>query len=252
MLIKFDNIPAIVRRYGVIKGLYVYFQLKYKSAIDLPWIKHKIEIRKGTSDLDTLFQIFVQQEYDAVKASNPKYIIDGGANIGLFTIEMKRSFPDAQMFCIEPDTENYQLLQRNLKVYKNVTAIHAGIWNRDTRLSLQVSPHGKWGVMVKEDAISGNIPGITVDSILKQYNIPYVDILKLDIEASEKFLFSSDCSNWLPRVKMIVIELHDFVEQGCANIFFKTIVETYKDFSYSISGENTVIVNNGFKYPDEE
>src|SRR5215211_4889853 len=41
----------------------------------------------------------------------------------------------------------------------------------------------------------------------KQYNITQIDILKIDIEGAETFLFSADAP-WLEYVKHILIELH--------------------------------------------
>ncbi|MCQ4062169.1 FkbM family methyltransferase, partial [Klebsiella pneumoniae] len=71
-----------------------------------------------------------------------------------------------------------------------------------------------------------------------------VDILKLDIETSEKAVFSAGFEVWLPKVKMIIIELHDWMEPDCAKPFFEAVNKCFKSYTYSMKGENTVIVNN--------
>ena len=42
-------------------------------------------------------------------------------------------------------------------------------------------------------------------TLLDKYNIKFVDILKLDIETSEKYLFTTNYEAWLPKVKTIII-----------------------------------------------
>ncbi len=247
MKIRIEHIPSLIKRYGVIKGLNLYHRLKSGKAITLPGIKNKIWLRKNSSDADTFFQIFINKEYGKVKDREAKYIIDGGANIGLFSLQMRNIFPDAKIFSIEPDIENFAQLDKNLAGYSDVVTINAGLWSKNTLLKITNPGQEKWEIIVAEDNINGNIKAISIDQLMKEYNIPYIDILKLDIETSEKEIFSSDCSLWLPKVRMMVIELHDFMESGCAKEFFTTILRTYNDFTYYVTGENTIIINNDFR-----
>ena len=84
MKVKFEHIPSIVRRYGMLAGMNLYFKLKLGKIINLPGVKSPIHLRKNTSDIHTFFQIFINKEYGNVKSKDAKFIIDGGANIGLF------------------------------------------------------------------------------------------------------------------------------------------------------------------------
>lgn len=45
-----------------------------------------------------------------------------------------------------------------------------------------------------------------------------VDLLKLDVEGSEREIFGSGAGDWLPFVRNIVIELHG---PDCSEIFFR-------------------------------
>ena len=159
---------------------------------------------------------------------------------------MKNIFPNAKIFSIEPDIDNNRQLKKNIEGYNDIIAINAGLWGQNTNLKVSNKDNGNWGITVCEDRLNGDIPAISIDSLLKNYDIPYIDILKLDIESSEKNIFMSDCSNWLPKVRMMVIELHDFLEPGCSKQFFSSILSNYEDFSYYVSGENSIIVNNNF------
>ena len=78
---------------------------------------------------------------------------------------------------------------------------------------------------------------------MDKYGISHVDLLKIDIETSEKYVFSENFSSWLPFVKVIAVELHDHMLNGCSKTFFTAINETITDYEYSHSGEYTIIVN---------
>jgi len=48
--------------------------------------------------------------------------------------------------------------------------------------------------------------------------LPHFDLLKVDIEGSEKSMFEH-CDAWIDRVRMIVVELHDRFMPGCQSAF---------------------------------
>jgi len=47
--------------------------------------------------------------------------------------------------------------------------------------------------------------------------------LKLDIEGAGKELFTSNYEEWLDKVNIMVIELHDRMKPGCSDAFYSTI-----------------------------
>jgi hypothetical protein len=73
-----------------------------------------------------------------------------------------------------------------------------------------------------------------------------IDVLKLDIESSEKELFSQNFEPWLAKTKMIIIELHDSMKAGCAKQFFEAVNKVFPNYDLSIKGENVILVNKGF------
>jgi len=86
------------------------------------------------------------------------------------------------------------------------------------------------------------VPAITMTEIIDKYNIQRIDILKIDIEGAEKELFSYNYESWLPKVRCIVIELHDLYRPGCATAFFKAI--SNRQFNMFCKGEDIVITFN--------
>lgn len=236
--------------FGLLSGLQLFLTFKFGNVnqIRLPRIKHPLYLRPNTSDVPTFNQVFLQNEYD-LHVSAPKVIIDGGANIGLFAVLMKNKYPEAKIICIEPDQENFSILQANTAAYDDIYCENCGIWNKETVLKVFDKYNGgKWQMIVEEDSQHGNVPAITLNTILEKYAIRQVDILKLDIETSEKYVFQENFKSWLPKVKTIVIELHDWLEEDCSKPFFSAINQTFSRYKYYMKGENTIIENKDLDF----
>jgi hypothetical protein len=78
-----------------------------------------------------------------------------------------------------------------------------------------------------------------VDDLMIQHNYQSIEILKMDIEGSEKDLFDHNTDKWLSRIKFLIIELHDTMRPGASMSLFKAL--SPYNYSTSISGENLII-----------
>ena len=235
-------------RFGIIHGSLLFLKLKWgnQKNINVPGYLFPISLRKRSSDYETFYQAIVHNQYLFSYPIKAEIIVDGGANIGLASIAFKNMFPYATIIAIEPDKENFVQLNKNLQPYKNIHLVKAGIWNK--KAILQVTDKynsGKWGMVTEEieTETKDSIATITIDEILLNFKLDRIDILKLDIETAEREVFSSGYEKWLPKVKVIVIELHDSMSKGTAMPFFKAITSTLKNFSFFQLGENIIIVN---------
>ncbi len=207
-----------------------------------------IYLRNGTSDIPVFREIFLEKEYDVKIPHAVKYIIDGGANIGVSTLYFKIKFPNATIVAIEPEQENFDLLVKNTLSYNNIICLHAGIWFETTKVLVKKSDtFGEWGFQVEpiSNDSSEGIQSYSIDDLIRNYNIPIIDILKLDIEGAERVLFeSNNPEKWLNKCKLIIIELHDFIEQGTSKVFFERLDKCVHYDCYR-SGENTVVTIKG-------
>lgn len=231
-------------KFGFITGTFLFFKFKFGMLdnLKLPNLRHPLKLRNSSSDIQTFNQIFIENEYD-INFEVPQTIIDGGANIGLFAVLMASRYPNVKIICIEPDAENFELLKENVALYDNIFCENMGLWNKDTKLkAFDKYNLGKWGIVVEED-MTGTVAAISLDSLMKKYNVAKIDILKLDTETSEKQLFSDAYQNWLPNVKLLIIEFHDRMESGCFKVFIDAMNDTFSDYDYSVNGENTIIYN---------
>jgi FkbM family methyltransferase len=177
----------------------------------------------------------------------PKYIIDGGGNIGLTACFFATKFPEATIVTIEPDTDNYNLLQANCKQYANIHPLKCGIWKNNTHLKIENTNAGNNAFTVTEtnEVTADTIKAITISSVIEQFNMPHIDILKLDIEGSEKEVFEEHYEKWLPVTKFLIIELHDKMKKGSSRSVFNAVNQY--DFSFDVKGENIIFTNNAFK-----
>ena len=62
-------------------------------------------------------------------------IVDAGANVGLFSRWVLKRVPEAQIYAIEVESENYDILKRNTYRYF-VNCINKGLWSKECRLKL--------------------------------------------------------------------------------------------------------------------
>ncbi|HMP28267.1 MAG TPA: FkbM family methyltransferase [Saprospiraceae bacterium] len=251
-LVKFlKKIKKYVQCLGIYEGLIFTYHVFTQNTNNIQNKKHNssIKLRSNSTDLLIYEQIFFDKNYsiDWEKyISNPKVIIDGGANIGLFSILMADKFKEATLYALEPDKANFEILSHNTKDYPKIHCLNKGIWNEDTHLKISDKYNmGNWGLVLEETTLTENTtPVIKISTLMSDNQIQKIDILKLDIETSEKQVFSKNYSEWLPKVKVLVVEVHDWVENGCGQAVFKAINECIENYSYLICGENTIIINN--------
>lgn len=230
------------RRFGVGGVSFLLNSKKQNDAlfqIKLKQYKSTIKLRQGTSDVNTFYKIFYFKEYDIPLGFEPKVIIDCGANIGLASIFFSNKYPNADIYSIEPEKSNFGLLKSNCKAYPNITCLNFGLWNKTTNLKIE-DGFGHWGFRTTETEVAAEttISALSIDNIIDKYGIEKIDLLKIDIEGAEREVFEKNFESWLPKVKMIVIELHDNIKEDCSKSFFNAL-NNYK-YVLTAQGENFI------------
>jgi FkbM family methyltransferase len=223
--------------------------LRLSKKIYLPGYSLPINLRPKSTDLLTFHQVFTFKEYDIHLRNEPNFIIDAGANIGLAAVYFNKNYPNAKIVAIEPEKSNFKMLEINCKNHDNIF-LHKRALSNQANLVINVvdKGFGNWGFVTEiEGSVScpnivDTVRTITIDEIMKENNLEFIDLLKIDIEGGEKELFESNYENWLPRTKNIAIELHDGIKMGSSKSFFKAISKY--NFSYRTRGENLLFTNN--------
>jgi FkbM family methyltransferase len=216
-----------------------------KIALSVPGIKHPVYIRAQTSDEYTFQQIFINEEYGFEYEGTASSVIDAGSNIGLAAVYFANRFPGATIICLEPEPENFKLLQENIKHYPSVTGLQQGLWSSKTYLRIEVDGKDNWGFTVTEcsEHEPGAVAATSIPQIMQEFGLSSVDIAKIDIEGSElEVLTHRDADVWMKQCKKLVIELHDRMKPGTSRALFEQLLRL-KTFRAEISGENLVFDN---------
>lgn len=231
------------KKLGVTEGtnLILALFLKRSVQINVPGILYPIKIRAWTSDTSVFGQIFVDEEYNFPTYIKPKLIIDGGANVGYASIYFANKYKGAYIIAVEPEKSNIEVLKENTSHYPNIEVVESAIWDENTYLKIKDIGLGNWGFIVEKSTQeeSGSFKAITIEKLLTGSSFKKIDILKLDIEGSEKELFSNNYEKWLSKVNILIIELHDKMKPGCSESFYSAI--KHYDFKKVQRGENIIL-----------
>ena len=223
----------------------IYLKLKTGSLkkLHVSKLAHPFCMRNNPYDYATFEEVILKETYNIPLEFTPQFIIDGGGNIGLTAAYFATKYPEATIVSLEPDKDNFSVLEQNTFSYKNVIPIQGGIWNTSTYLLVKDIGLGCNSIIVEETnkETPAGISSFNIADIMEKMNWPHVDILKLDVEGSEKEIFSFDYEAWLPKTKVLIVELHDRIKKGSSQALFSAISQY--NFSLDITGENLVFRN---------
>jgi FkbM family methyltransferase len=172
-------------------------------------------LREASSDQSIMREVLMGEVYGNLTSylGDCRTIIDLGANIGLASLHLSVMFPKARILAVEPEPGNFEMLNRNLGTLISkgrCQTLQAAIWNVDQPVNIKAHEGNfDWGfTAVPSAGKPGDVPGLSMNSILDRSGFDTVDLLKVDVEGAELQMFQGDLS-WLPRVRAIAIEFHD-------------------------------------------
>lgn len=215
------------------------------NLINVPGLSTPFACRPINEDISLVNSIFGSKEYalPAIKDFQPKLILDCGGNIGCAAVYFANAYPTAQIYSVEPEKENFKLLTFNTTFYDNIHIIQSALWDKETLIRVEDRGYGKWGFMTFETTADdpNAFKTTTVGKLLAESGFDEIDLLKVDIEGAEKEVFAApDVDEWLSKVKVLTIELHDRMKFGCSYSLFKA-VSKYKWF-FAFRGENLIFI----------
>jgi FkbM family methyltransferase len=186
-------------------------------AITAEGVKHPLFIRLGTSDVEVYRDTFLKQEYDYPTIFSPRTIVDVGANCGMTSVFYANRYPAATVVAVEPEASNYAALVRNTRSYPNITPVHGALWSADGQVEVfppwpRWKQWGKWGFRIRKGK---GCRAFTLTTLMREAGMETVDILKIDVEGAEREIFSS--CDWMDKVRLLAIELHDRETPGCSD-----------------------------------
>lgn len=208
---------------------FAYDLFRIKTCKQVKIAKQMLFARTTTQDVEIAAHTLIFEEYSDIVCANPAVIVDAGANIGTSAIYFATRYPDAKIISIEPEKENYQILLKNIKNFVNIIPINAALCSDSKNRLILDRQTGPCGYTVSEttnETVSTfqTVKCVTIIELMKKFNFNYIDILKMDIEGGEKEVLDSS-PDWINKVKIITIELHDRIVMGCDRAFYLATVD---------------------------
>jgi FkbM family methyltransferase len=186
-------------------------------------VTRQIYFRPNTSDEPVIDQILSKSQYDlrrlqraghsrepelmrfvqrGIAGGKRPLVIDAGANIGASSVFFATHIASAVVIGIEPEPENFKLLQKIVEGL-DVQAVQGALSSARGRARLVDPGVGHWGYRTEATQTSdGNsVPRFTVNDIYQQCDaICFPFIVKVDIEGGEADLFSVN-TEWVARTQ---------------------------------------------------
>jgi FkbM family methyltransferase len=168
-----------------------------------------IEVRPGTTDLGSLQDLLTTRFYLPMwELPTNAHIVDLGGNIGTAAADFAASHPSARVITVEMDRSNYELCRRNTSTFgTRVTALHAAIWHKNETVRYDGDGEDGFHITNGSDP-SRSVEGITMKELIRRFNLPRIDYLKIDIEGAERQLFQDPDLDWLTQVHTLCCEVH--------------------------------------------
>ena len=213
---------------STLQHLWVARALSRRGTLEVHIADEKILVRTGTPDLDVA-RWTLGGEFNSLTRAFPRgqcgLIIDAGGYIGTAAIALSKLYPLATVVTVEPSSDNFAVLGRNIAAHPRIHAHQAALvpTNSPRVRTLRNRGSGEWGFNIIENdtdtsaSVIEEVATITLDEILKMYDARSILILKMDIEGAEYPLLKDP--EWLERTKILVLELHERLVPGCEATF---------------------------------
>jgi phthiocerol/phenolphthiocerol synthesis type-I polyketide synthase E len=228
----------------------------------------------------TFQEIFIDDIYfkHNLKLPQNPYIFDIGANIGLFSIQAKKKYPNSNIFSFEPSPELHQILFLNTKKFNStIKTFQCGLSNDNKNITFyyypdysimssffKKTPEDEQVIQIgiknssktsteKSRVISKrlienfkklNCQTISLSYFIEQKNIPRIDLLKIDAEKSEiDILEGIKRTDWR-KIKNIIIESHT---QNNSRLIAKLLnkngykIDTHQESNFKSTKINNII-----------
>lgn len=201
-------------------------------------------------------EVFYKNEYFINIKKEKPIIFDCGANIGVATIFLKWIYPESEIYSFEPDRKTFELLKKNIEQNKleNVHLFNCAVSDKDGFIDFfnDEDKPGSLLMSTKKARTSKDVlqvKSVSLSSFMKSHNIENIDLLKVDIEGSEKDVFEDLNKNKLiDAVSKIILEYHHNINGQKSELGYFLKIFEENNFNYQIDAKcSPVGVENKFQ-----
>jgi len=183
--------------------------------------------------LEAAIELWLEKVYTGgfYRPSDGDVIVDAGANIGLFSIQIARQSRRCRVIALEPFAENFEYLQANVARARlgNVTCRETALGAALSRGHMQAVGDRSLDHVLRLDSNEGNgVPVIPLSGLFDLAGTRDIDFLKVDIEGSEHDVFAAATPDVLRRFKRIAMEYHDQIVPGTLDLLRSVLAPTHE------------------------
>jgi len=208
-LIKNFNLPSSLKILNYYKNKKLK-KLTYTKTFNVSFKflgeKIRFNIRDNNDDFAILREIFLFRAYKTPKLDfEPQIIFDLGSHIGASAVYLGKKFPNARVYCFEPDENSRKLLKQNLDK-NNINYKLFPYAVSDKRKVIRFYSN-KNNPAFSKIGDNGNIKiqAIGLNEVLRQEKIKNIDILKIDVEGEETKILPTIKT----KIKLLMCENHN-------------------------------------------
>ena len=229
LMLRFRNGRALVRR------MRTHEPCEEAVFWDGTRISHPAE-RDGL--LEAIIELWLDHAYTDgfYRPSDGDLIVDAGANVGVFAIQMARQNRRCRVIALEPFAENFRHLEANTAwaCPGIVTCRQVALGGKLGKGRMQATGSRSLDHVLRVDPSTTNgVPVIPLSGLFDLVGtdvgqVKEIDFLKIDIEGSEHDVFASASPELLARFKRIALEYHDHIVPGSLDLVRRVLIPTHE------------------------
>jgi len=194
----------------------------------------ELEISSDLTDIALLDSIFTNQDYKTkLPISSPQIIFDLGSNIGFAALYFKLLYPQAKVFCFEPDPENFKRLKTNTKMFPDIYIFNYAICSHkgEREFYRHSESHSCHSLIPRDKAEQKiRVKCLSLDEAMIMSQVRHIDLLKFDIEGAEEEVFTN--FNNFSCIDHMIGEVHPHLIN---NFNEKQFLDIFKDYKILIT-----------------
>ncbi len=183
--------------------------------------------------LEAVVEVWLEHTYtaDFYRPADGDVIVDAGANVGIFAIQIARQNRRCRVIALEPFAENFKYLQTNVSraCPENVTCREMALGAGFGKGEMQAVGSRSLDHVLRPDSTGVN--GTQVIPLAGLFDLACaqeIDFLKVDIEGSEFDVFAAASPGLLGGFKRIAMEYHDQIAPGTLEMLRRVLAATHE------------------------
>jgi FkbM family methyltransferase len=182
--------------------------------------------------LEALVELWLEHVYtnEFYRPANADVIVDAGANVGLFAIQMARENRHCRVIALEPFAENFRYLKANVAraCPDTVTCCEVALGGRFSKGEMQAVGSRSLDHILRVNPNNANgFPVVPLSGLFDLARAQEIDFLKVDIEGSERDVFAAASPEVVGRFKRIAMEYHDQIVPGTLELLRGVLSSTH-------------------------